>query len=101
MENDPEKFSTTDARLKRIERKLNLLFGLAVAQLIVIVFLAICLVIKQFMPSTFSLVLFSLALAGFGYFFRGQIPSWFGNGSRLIFSQLFAAQKSESIKDIK
>ncbi len=97
MENDPN----NDARFKRIERKLTLLFGLAIVQLALLVFLAVCLVIKQFMPSTFSMILLLAAVAGFMYFFRAQIPSWFGSGSRFIFAQIFAAQKSQSIKDIK
>ena len=97
MEKDP----INDDRFKKIERKLTLLFGLAIAQLAVLLFLTICLVIKQFMPSTFSMILFFVVLAAFLYFFRAQIPGWFGNASRIIFAQIFAAQKNNSMKDIK
>ena len=94
MENDPN-----EKRFKRIEGKLRLLVMLSIVQSVVIVALVICLFIKQFMPSTLSLLLMLVVLAVLLYAFRSQIPLWFGTASRFVFSQLFDAQKSDSMKD--
>lgn len=91
---------SNETRLKRIESKLRLLVVLAVVQSIVIALLVVSLFIQQFMPSTPTLILLLIVLAVLGYVFRKQIPSWFGRISRLCFSQLVAAQKSDSMKDI-
>lgn len=84
-------------RFRRIERKLNLLLGIAAIQLVVMLFI----VVKLFLPSTFTLVLILIFLAVFLFVFRNQIPSWFGSASRYLFSQLVSAQKSDSMKDMK
>lgn len=94
MENEPN-----EKRFKRIESKLRLLVALSVAQSVVIIALAICMFVQQFMPTTPTLLLMMVALAIFVYFFRSQIPSWFGSSSRFVFTQLFEAQKSDSMKD--
>jgi len=92
MEYDPN-----ERRFRRIERKLNLLIGLATIQLVVMLFI----VVKLFLPSTFTLILLLLSVAIFLFVFRNQIPNWFGDFSRYVFGQLFSAQKSDSMKDIK
>lgn len=94
MKNDPN-----ESRFRRIESKLRLLIGLSIVQSVVIAVLAACLFMKQFMPSTLSLVLVLVGMAIFLYVFRTQIPAWFGNASRFVFAQLFEAQKSDSMKD--
>lgn len=94
MEND-----LNEKRFQRIEGKLRLLVVLSIVQSVVIVALVVCLFIKQFMPSTLSLILMLVVLAVFLYAFRSQIPIWFGSTSRFVFSQLFEAQKSDSMKD--
>ena len=94
MEND-----LNEKRFKRIESKLQLLVALSIAQSVVIIALAICLFVQQFMPTTPTLLLMVVALAVFIYFFRSQIPAWFGSSSRFVFSHLFEAQKSDSMKD--
>jgi hypothetical protein len=94
MEND-----LNEQRFSRIESKLRLLVMLSIIQSITIVVLVFCLFIKQFMPTTLSLILMTVVLAVFFYAFRSQIPSWFGAASRFVFSQLFEAQKSNSMKD--
>ena len=94
MDQDPN-----EQRFRRIESKLRLLVLLSIAQSLVILALAACLFIKQFMPTTLSLILMILVLASFLYAFRSQIPAWFGNASRFVFSQMLEAQKSDSMKD--
>ena len=90
-----------ESRFKRIEGKLRLLIVLASVQSIVIGLLVASLLIKQFMPSTLTMVLFIAAVAGFVYFFRAQIPTWFGSASRFVFAQVFAGQKTDSMKPDK
>jgi len=92
MEYDPN-----EIRFRRIERKLNLLIGLVIVQLLVLLMV----VVNLYLPSTFTLILMLLSLAVFLFVFRNQIPIWFGSLSRYVFGQLFSAQKSDSMKDIK
>lgn len=94
MENNPN-----EKRFQRIEGKLRLLVLLSLVQSVVIIALIVCLFIKQFMPSTLSLMLILVVSAVFLYVFRSQIPVWFGSASRFVFSQLFEAQESDSMKD--
>ena len=94
MENNP-----IDERLKRVEKKLRLLFVLAIVQTLVIALLVVCLFVGQFMPSTLTSIVLLAALATFLYVFRSQIPVWFGNASRLFFSQVFEVHKSDSMKE--
>ena len=96
MENDP-----SEKRFARLEKKLNLLMTLVIGQAVLLAVLVVCLIIDQFMPSTLTLIMMLVAVAVFAYFFRGQIPGWFARLSRFVFAQIFAAQKSDSIKDIK
>ncbi len=98
MTHDPNQFDPNEQRFKRIESKLRLLVILAIVQTLVICLLIGCLLLKQFMPSTLTLILVFVGIGVLAYLFRGQIPTWFGNASRLFFSQMFAAQKSESLK---
>ena len=84
-------------RFRSIERKLNLLIAIVTILLVISLFI----VVKLFLPSTFTLILMLLALAVFLFIFRNQIPGWFGNASRYFFYQLVSAQKSDSMKDIK
>ena len=98
MTSDSNQFDPNEQRFKRIESKLRLLVILAIVQTVVIGLLIGCLLLKQFMPSTLTLILAIVGLGVFAYLFRRQIPAWFGNASRLFFSQMFAAQKSESLK---
>lgn len=90
MDKDPN-----EKRLRRVEVKLNVLLGFSAVQLLVL----LAIVIKQFLPTPFTWVLILVAVATFIFAFRNQIPSWFGHFSRYIFGQLFAAQKSDSMKD--
>jgi hypothetical protein len=94
MDNDPN-----ETRFKRIENKLRLLVVLSIAQSVLIIALVVCLFIRQFMPTTLTLILIFVVLAVFLFAFRSQIPSWFGSTSRFVFAQLFEAQKSDSMKD--
>ncbi len=96
MEPDPN-----ENRFNRIEGKLRLLVILSIVQSLVIFALIICMFIKQFMPSTLSLILLAVVLGSFFYSFRSQIPAWFGSASRFVFSQLIESQKSETMKDGK
>jgi uncharacterized membrane protein YccC len=93
MDNDPH-----ETKFNRIEAKLRILVILSIVQTIVIALLVACLFIKQFMPSTLTLMLLVAGVGVFVYLFRSQIPAWFGGASRFFFAQLFAAQKSESFK---
>ena len=95
MEKDPH-----EKRLQRIEGKLRLLVVLSIIQSSVIAFLVVCLFLRQFLPSTPSIIMLLAAIAVFFYLFRAQIPSWFGSTSRFVFSQLFAATETD-IKDAK
>jgi hypothetical protein len=97
MDND----DPNETRFKHIEGKLRLLIVLSIVQSLVIAFLIVCLFVKQFMPSTSSVILLLVAIAVFLYVFRNQVPTWIGNASRFVFSRLFDAQKTESMKDIK
>ncbi len=98
MTSDPNKFDPDELRFKRIEAKLRLLVILACVQIVVIILLIGCLLVKQFMPSTVTLIILLVAIAAFFYVFRRQVPTWFGSASRLFFSQMFDAQKTDSIK---
>ena len=93
--------NSNEKRFKYIEAKLRLLILLSIVQSLVIVFLVVCLFLRQFMPSTSSIVLLLIAIAVFLYLFRKQVPTWIGNASRFVFSRLIEVQESESIKDIK
>lgn len=88
-----------DNRFSRIERKLSLLLVISIVQTVVIGLLVIGLFIRQFMPGTLTLILMAAAVAVFLFAFRSQIPSWFGNSSRFVFSKLGEAKKSDSIKE--
>ena len=88
-------------RFKTIEKKLSMLVTLAIVQSVALAVLVVCLVVQQFMPSTLTLLLFLAGVIGFLYFFRAQVPGWIGNISRYVFAQMFAAQKSNSMKDIR
>jgi len=102
MEKDGSNLSDSTAqRLARLEKRINLLVGITIVQAIILTIFIVCLVVRQFMPSTLSLILMLIALAGFLYFFRARVPGWIGNFSRFVFAQMFAAQKSDSMKDIK
>jgi len=80
METDPN-----EKRFARLEKKINFLTALMTGQV----------------PSTLKMILILIAVASSCYFFRAQIPSWFGRLSRFAFAQMFAAQKSDSVKDIE
>ena len=101
MESDPNEERLNEERFARLEKKLNLLTLLTIGQACLLAVLIVCLIIDQFMPSTLTLILMLIALGVFAYFFRSQIPGWFARLSRFVFAQMFAAQKSDSIKDIK
>ena len=96
METDPN-----EKRFARLEKKINFLTVLMSGQAILLGVLVVCLIIQQFIPSTLTMILMLVALGAFCYFFRTQIPGWFGRLSRFAFAQMFAAQKSDSLKDIK
>lgn len=96
METDPD-----EKRFARLEKKLNLLTVLAIGQAILLAVLVVCLMLEQLMPSTLTLIMMLVAVGAFAYFFRSQIPGWFARLSRFVFAQMFASQKSDSIKDIK
>ena len=96
MENDPN-----EKRFEQLEKKLNLLTALAIGQAILLAILVVCLTIQSFMPSTLTMLMMLAAIGAVAYFFRSQIPSWFARLSRFVFAQMFASQKSDSIKDIK
>jgi hypothetical protein len=91
------KYDPHESRFRRIERKLNLLVSLTFIQLLIVLII----LVNLFLPSTFTLVLILLSVATLIFVFRNQIPYWFGSFSRYIFSQLFSAQKSDSMKDLK
>lgn len=88
-----------DERFKRIEKKLNLLFTIAVGQSILLAFLVVGLVLSKFLASTLPTVLFLIVVVGFIVLFRNQIPGWFGQFSRYAFGKMISAQKTESSKD--
>ena len=90
-----------EKRLARLEKKINFLTAVMTGQAILLGVLVVCLIIQQFIPSTLTMILMLVAVGAFCYFFRAQIPGWFGRLSRFTFAQLFAAQKSDSLKDIK
>lgn len=90
-----------EERFKTVEKKLSLLITLAIAQSAALAILIIMVVFQQFMPGTMTLFLFLVGVVAFLYVFRKQVPGWIGNMSRYAFSQMFAAQKSDSMKDIK
>ncbi|MDG1874315.1 MAG: hypothetical protein P8J27_10420 [Mariniblastus sp.] len=94
MEQDPH-----EKRFQSIEKKLNLLVVIGITQAIVLTVLASCLLVNQFLPSTWTMILLLLLTVVFVYFFRKQIPGWLGTAGRFFFSQLFAAQKSDSAKE--
>lgn len=96
METDPN-----EKRFARLEKKINFLTALMTGQVILLGVLVVCLIIQQFIPSTLKMILILIAVASSCYFFRAQIPSWFGRLSRFAFAQMFAAQKSDSVKDIE
>jgi hypothetical protein len=74
---------SADLRLKKVERKLSLLIGVSIC---------------QFLPSTFTLVLFAALAILFVFVFHKQIPGWIGNLSRYVFAQMIDSQKSDSMK---
>ena len=88
-----------DQRLKRIERRVQLLIGLAIAQLACSLGLLGWVIASSMMPNTLTLVLLLVAVAAFAYFFRSQIPGWFGRFSRWLFAQFLTAQEHDSVKD--
>ena len=96
MESDPN-----EKRFAKLEKKLNFLVALTIGQAVLLAVLVLCLIIDQFMPSTLTVIVMLAAAGAFLYFFRAQIPGWFGRLSRFAFAQMFASQKSNSIKDIK
>ncbi len=94
-------FDPNEKKLDRLEKKLNLLMTLVIGQAVLLAVLIFCLIVDQFMPSTLTLIMMLVATGVFAYFFRNQIPGWFARLSRFVFAQMFAAQKSDSFKDIK
>ena len=92
---------SNEKRFARLEKKLNLLTALTIGQAVLLAVLVVCLIIDQFMPSTLTFIMMLAAVGAFAYFFRSQIPGWFGRLSRFAFAQMFASQKSDSLKDIK
>ena len=96
MENDPD-----EKRFERLEKKINLLTALTIGQAVLLAILVVCLTIQQFMPGTLTTIMMLAAVGAVAYFFRRQIPGWFGRLSRFAFAQMFASQKSDSMKDIK
>lgn len=90
-----------DTRFIAIEKKLKMLVMLCTVQTIALAILILCLVVQQFMPSTLTLIMFLAVVCVFLFFFRNQVPGWIGNITRYAFAQMFAAQKSDSMKDIK
>lgn len=87
-----------DPQIKRLERKINLLIGVAVVQSGIITLLIMTLAAQQLMPSMPTMILMLLALAALAYVFRNQIPGWFGSLSRMFFAQMLTT-KSDSTKD--
>jgi len=96
METDPN-----EKRFASLEKKINFLTALMTGQVILLGVLVVCLIIQQFIPSTLTMILMLVAVGSSCYFFRARIPGWFGRLSRFAFAQIFAAQKSESVKDIE
>lgn len=89
----------TEQKLKRIERRVNLLVVLGIAQSILLSFIAFATVVEQLVPSTLTIILFIIALAAAIYFLRGFIPGWFGSLSRFFFSQMLDPKADSMKKD--
>jgi hypothetical protein len=78
-----------DQRLRHLERLVTALLvvsGLQAALLSVIA-------IGDFLPSLLKTIVFVMLLIAFGVLFRKQIPHWFGNFSRYVFSQMKDSKK--------
>ena len=83
-------------RLKKVERKLNLLIGVSIFQCVLLAVIAV----GYFLPSTFTLVLFAALAILFVFVFHKQIPGWTGSLSRYLFAQMLDSQKTDSMKDV-
>ncbi len=91
--------SQLEHRLKRIERKVQILVALAAVQTGLLVVLVIWSVAASLVPNTPTLILILLLLGAVVYIFRRHVPRWLGNFSRMLFAQLLSAQEPDSLKD--
>ncbi|MEM7784127.1 MAG: hypothetical protein AAF939_05375 [Planctomycetota bacterium] len=85
-----------DERIARIERRISLILVISVVQTVAVVALCVCLLVNKFLASTLPTVLVLVVIALLAYFFRKQIPGWFGSLSRYLFSKMLDSQKTGS-----
>ena len=91
--------SELQQRLNRLERRLQLLVSLAVAQTSLIVFLILWMIASSLVPNTPTLILMAVALVVVAYLLRHRIPGWLGKLTRLFFAQLMSSQEADVAKD--
>jgi hypothetical protein len=92
MGQDPD-----NSRLAKIERRLNILIGVAVVQAVLLAIIAV----SYFVPSTFTLITCCILVGAFVVVFRKQIPGWLGKFSRYFFTKIRDMQEPDSVKDLK
>lgn len=90
MDNSPQ----SERAIKRLEFKMNIVLGLCVFQAFLLAMIVTAVTLSKV---TYYLTFFMVValLAVFVYFFRRQIPGWFGSMSRAFFAQMLTT-KSDS-----
>lgn len=80
-----------DKRLRRLEFKMNLMLGFCVVQLLLVGMMVTAMAISKVTYYLVFITLLVLLAAGV-YVFRQQIPSWFGQLSRMVFANLLSSK---------
>lgn len=91
----------TEQKLKRLERRVNLLVVLGIVQSVLLCFIAFATMIEQLIPSSMTLILILIVLGVAIYFLRSYIPGWFGAMSRFFFAQMLEPKTEPMKKDIQ